>query len=210
MFDLIAFDIDGTLVDSAEEIAATVNDVLQFQGLPGLPTATIRNWIGLGAQAALTEAFTRCASLTESAVHREHAADPRFLDSMMVLFEKFHGERCGTHSRLFPQVNVTLARLRTAGVKLAVVTNKEERLARQVLDAHDLANFFDPIVGGDTLPTRKPDPGPMLHCLEFHGVAAARALMVGDSEFDVRMARAAGVKCWVVPYGAVRPARNKT
>ena len=201
MIDLVAFDLDGTLVDSAGEISATVNDVLQFYGLPGLPEATIRNWIGLGARDAMARAFAHCVAMTESAVHRAQPLDATRLDPIMARFARYQAARCGTQSRLFPKVKASLVRLRAECVNLAVVTNKEECFARQLLDVHGLSEFFDPIVGGDTLPTRKPDPAPLRHCLEFHGISAARALMVGDSNVDVRTARAAGVTCCVVPYG---------
>jgi phosphoglycolate phosphatase len=188
MIGLIAFDIDGTLVDTAAEIADTVNDVLQAEGLASLPAATIRDWIGRGAREVVARAYGQ-------------QCDADNLDAMMVAYARFHAVRCGTRSRLFPDVESTLAALRALSIKLAVVTNKEEGFARQLLEAHGLSDFFDPIVGGDTLPTRKPDPAPLRHCLEVHGIPPERALLVGDSELDVRTARAAGVKSVVVPYG---------
>jgi phosphoglycolate phosphatase len=86
-------------------------------------------------------------------------------------------------------------------VKLAVVSNKEERYAREVLAAHDLLDLFDLLVSGDSLPVKKPDPLPIQHCMERLGVTPAHALMIGDSEIDVAAARNAGVTAWAVSYG---------
>jgi phosphoglycolate phosphatase len=205
MIELVAFDLDGTLVESAAEISATVGDVLQFYGLPGPPEATIRNWIGLGARETMARAYAHCAA-AEAPTTETQPLDANYLDSIMVKYARFHTARCGTQSHLFPKVRESLVRLRAECVNLAVVTNKEERFARQLLGAHGLSEFFDPIVGGDTLLSRKPDPTPLRYCLEFHGVPPARALMVGDSDIDVRTARAAGVPCWVLPYGYNRGA----
>jgi phosphoglycolate phosphatase len=197
MIGLIAFDLDGTLVDTAAEIADTVNDVLQTEGLASLPEATIRDWIGRGAREVVARAYAVRAGIAQG----KQRGDAGHLDTMMVAYARFHAARCGTRSRLFPDVESTLIALRALSIKLAVVTNKEESFARQLLEAHGILDFFDPIVGGDTLPTRKPDPAPLRHCLEVHGIPPGRALLVGDSELDVRTARAAGVRSVVVPYG---------
>src|SRR5829696_1564911 len=178
MIGLIAFDLDGTLVDTAAEIADTVNDVLQTEGLAGLPATTIRDWIGRGAREVVERAYVRRAGIAQG----QQRCEAGHLDTMMVAYARFHAARCGTSSRLFPDVESTLIALRALSIKLAVVTNKEERFARQLLEAHGLSDFFDPIVGGDTLPTRKPDAAPLRHCLEVHGIPPERALLVGDSE----------------------------
>jgi phosphoglycolate phosphatase len=95
----------------------------------------------------------------------------------------------------------TLARLRQRGAHLAVVTNKESAYTQTVLDAHGLTAYFDAIVCGDTLPTKKPAPDGVLSCLAQFAVASSDALFVGDSSIDVATARNAGVPVWVVPYG---------
>jgi phosphoglycolate phosphatase len=123
------------------------------------------------------------------------------LPAIAAEFDIHYQNRCGTRSHLYPQVRETLARLRALGVKLAVVTNKESRYTRTVLDAHHLTPLLDHVVSGDTLPTKKPDPAGIRWCLEHFGVAANRALFVGDSSIDVATARNAGVAVWALPYG---------
>ena len=102
---------------------------------------------------------------------------------------------------LYPQVRETLVALRSRGVKLAVVTNKEGRYTATVLNAHQLMPLLDRVVSGDTLPTKKPDPAGIASCLAAFGVTPARALFVGDSSIDVATARNAGVPVWALPYG---------
>ena len=103
MIGLIAFDIDGTLVDSAAEIADTVNDVLSSQGLGGLPTAIIRDWIGLGAREVVRRAYARQTGLDGMAAQGTQLLENRLLDTLMDAFAQFHAERCGTRSRCFPR-----------------------------------------------------------------------------------------------------------
>ena len=101
----------------------------------------------------------------------------------------------------FGTVQRALEDLRAAGVKLAVVTNKESRYSATVLDAHRLAPLFDRVISGDSLPTKKPDPAGIHSCLTQFGAVAERALFVGDSSIDVATARNAGVAVWALPYG---------
>jgi len=98
-------------------------------------------------------------------------------------------------------VRETLQVLRDAGVKLAVVTNKEGRYTQTVLDAHQLAPMFDRVISGDTLLVKKPNPAAVHDCLKRFNVKAERALFVGDSSIDVATARNAGVAVWALPYG---------
>ncbi len=116
-------------------------------------------------------------------------------------FARHYAQRCGRRGRVCPGAAVTLSTLRHAGVKLALLTNKERRFARQVLEMHGLDGEFDLEICGDSLPARKPDPLPVLHCLRALAVPAAHALLVGDSPIDIRTARAAGITVWAVSYG---------
>jgi phosphoglycolate phosphatase len=116
-------------------------------------------------------------------------------------FGVHYEQRCGTRSHLYPSVRETLQALRAQGVKLVVMTNKEGRYTRVVLDAHQLAPLFDSVISGDSLPVKKPNPAGIVECLQQFGVSSDRALFVGDSSIDVATARNAGITVWALPYG---------
>jgi phosphoglycolate phosphatase len=196
MFDLLMFDLDGTLVDTAGEIADTVNDVLRELRLPAVSDAQVRGWIGQGSRELLVRACAHAGGRAEAELR-----DSARLEPLLELYTRFHQQRCGTRSQVYPQVEATLSALRRRDMALAIVSNREQRFAEAVLRSHGLARYFDPVVAGDTLPVRKPDPRVVEYCLRRHGVPPQRALMVGDSAVDVAVARNAGVCCWMVPYG---------
>jgi phosphoglycolate phosphatase len=123
------------------------------------------------------------------------------LAEIAAVFKTHYRARCGTRSHCYPHVVETLHRLKSQGVRLGVVTNKEGAYTQTVLDAHALTPLFDCVISGDTLPTKKPRPDGVLSCLERFQVPADRTLFVGDSSIDVATARNAGVAVWVVPYG---------
>lgn len=196
MFDLVMFDLDGTLVDTAGEISDSVNDMLAAVHLPPVTEAQVRGWIGQGTRELLVRAAAHAARLAEAEVR-----DSPTLESMLEMYGHFHQRRCGSRSRLYPQVEATLSALRRRDVALALVSNRERRFADAVLRAHGLGHYFDPVVAGDTLPVRKPDARVVEQCLRLRQVPARRALLIGDSAVDVATARNAGVTCWAVPYG---------
>jgi phosphoglycolate phosphatase len=196
MFDLVMFDLDGTLVDTAGEISDSVNDVLAALRLPAVTEAQVRGWIGQGTRELLVRAGAHAAGMEESEVR-----DDPTVDSMLDLYGRFHPRRCGTRSAVYPLVQETLSALKRRDFALALVSNRERRFAEAVLRAHGLLHYFDPIVAGDTLPVSKPDPLVITHCLRLHRVPPQRALMIGDSATDVAAARNAGVRCWAVSYG---------
>ncbi len=196
MIRLLMFDLDGTLVDTAAEIADAVNDALTHTGWDPLPADLIRNWIGQGARATVRRALQERTGLSGA-----DAALEVLLDATMQAYPSAHRRRCGTRSGVYPQVRSTLETLQRRGVLMAVLTNKEAALTAQVLSHHGLAAYFDPIVAGDTLAACKPSPLPVQHCLRHHGVAADEAVLVGDSAVDAATARNAGVRFWAVPYG---------
>jgi phosphoglycolate phosphatase len=196
MFDLVMFDLDGTLVQTAPEIADAVNDLLRAHSLPEVAEDLIATWIGHGTRELMTQAYAHAAQISVDTVRRTGT-----MDRLMPRFTEFYEQRCGTRSRLYPQVLDTLRALRQAEVRMAVVTNKEQRFTSTVLMAHQIRPFFDMVIAGDTLASKKPDPLPVRYCLDALKVPAARALFVGDSQIDVDTARAAGVQVWAVPYG---------
>ena len=195
-FDLIVFDLDGTLIETAPEIADAVNDTLRRFNLPEVTQQQVNDWIGHGTRELLIQALAHSGQLDAAAVRASER-----LALIAADFDKRYQARCGTRSQLYPQVRETLLALRERGIKLAVVTNKESRYTRTVLDAHQLAPLFDRVVSGDTLSSKKPDPAGITSCLTQFGVPRQRALFVGDSSIDVSTARNAGVTVWALPYG---------
>jgi phosphoglycolate phosphatase len=195
-YDLVMFDLDGTLVETAPEISDAVNDTLRDLGLPAADEAQVERWIGHGTRELLIAAL---ASATATDVQAVRASDS--LPSTAAVFDKHYQRRCGTRSRLYPGVREALARLRASGVKLAVITNKEARYTETVLAVHRLQDSFDRVISGDSLPTKKPDPACVQACLQAFDVPRTRALFVGDSSIDAATARNAGVAVWLLPHG---------
>jgi len=195
-FDLVMFDLDGTLIETAPEIMDAVNDTLRHFDLPEVTQQQVNDWIGHGTRELLIQALAFTGRTDVAAVRASES-----LAAIAAEFDKNYQSRCGTRSHLYPQVRETLVALRERGIKLAVVTNKEGRYTATVLDAHQLTPLLDRVVSGDTMPAKKPDPAGIHSCLAQFGVAASRALFVGDSSIDVATARNAGVAVWALPYG---------
>lgn len=186
----VMFDLDGTLIDTAPEIAFAVNSMLADMGKSTLSADQIRTYIGEGAQMLIRRAIS--------------GGEPQFDDALFeraqALFFKHYADNVA-NSRVFPGVVDGLQMLKDKGLRLACVTNKPERFTRPVLKANGLDQFFELVVSGDTLSGKKPDPIQLLHiCAEFK-VLEAQAMLVGDSMIDIRAAHAAGCYIVTVPYG---------
>jgi len=195
-FDLVMFDLDGTLIETAPEIMDAVNDTLRHFDLPEVTQQQVNDWIGHGTRELLIQALAFTGKTDVAAVRVSDSLGPIAQE-----FDKHYQRRCGTRSHLYPQVRETLVALREQGVKTAVVTNKEGRYTATVLEAHQLMPMLDCVVSGDTLSTKKPNPAGIEHCLARFGVPKHRALFVGDSSIDVATARNGGVAVWALPYG---------
>lgn len=195
-YDLVLFDLDGTLIETAPEIADAVNDTLRQFDQPAVSQQQVNDWIGQGTRELLIQALAWTGNTTADTV--------RHSDSFKLIeheFGKHYLKRCGTRSHLYLHVRETLHALRAAGVRLAVVTNKEARYTETVLKAHDLLPLFDRVISGDSLPVKKPDPAGVNDCIQRFGVERERTLFVGDSSIDAATARNAGVNVWLLPYG---------
>ncbi|MBY8827734.1 HAD-IA family hydrolase [Hephaestia mangrovi] len=187
-FDLVGFDLDGTLADSSADLAAAVNHVLASLGAPPLAVAQVRRNIGGGGRRMLAR------SLADSGM-----TAPNPLDSLYDRMIDYYTVHIADETRPYPGVTDTLAMLSEAGVELAVVTNKSEQLAARLLDALGLADRFATVIGGDSVAKGKPAPDPLIEMLRR--CAAGRAAFVGDSEFDIAAAKAASLPCVAVSYG---------
>jgi phosphoglycolate phosphatase len=192
----IFFDLDGTLVESAPEIADAVNDTLRYFDWPVVYQSDVDRWIGHGTRELLIQALAKVNSQSETQVRQGE-----LLREALPIFNRYYQQRCGTRSKLYPHVRDTLKRLRESGCRLAVVTNKEGRYTDSLLRAHQLTGAFDLVVSGDTFSSKKPDPVGVLHGLDLWQVAKRDALFVGDSSIDAATARQAGIAVWLLPYG---------
>ncbi len=187
-FRLLSFDLDGTLVDTAGEIAEAANRALEDHGLPRQPVAELTLLIGHGAHALMRQLLARLGATVDAS-------------TVIVDFERHYIDTTGTLGLPYPGCAGMLQRLRAAGVRLACVTNKEARLARALLQHHGLSDAFDIVIGGDSLPQKKPHASVLQYVAQACGVPLAAVAHVGDSATDVQAARNAGVAAWAVPWG---------
>ncbi|MEI6412649.1 MAG: phosphoglycolate phosphatase [Pseudomonadota bacterium] len=189
---LILIDLDGTLVDSAPDLAFCVDAMLERLGRPPEGEARVRHWVGNGVERLVRRALT--GQLDGEPSETE-------FQSALPLFEAFYAARPCQDSRLYPGVRSGLEALARMGYRLGCVTSKAARYALPLLEALGIAGFFELIVAGDSLPRQKPDPLPLLHAARHFGVEPPEALMVGDSISDVQAARAAGFTIVCMSYG---------
>jgi phosphoglycolate phosphatase len=189
---LVLFDLDGTLVDTAPDIAHAVNLMLVDLARPAQPVDKVVGWIGNGMLRLVKRGLTG---------ERDGEPDPLLFERGLASFKMHYAANLAARSRPFPGVVAALDVLRERGFALGCVTNKIEMFTRPLLDQLGLSGYFGAVVAGDTLAVRKPDPRPLLHACAQCGVAPERAVMVGDSATDINAARAAGTPVIAVTYG---------
>jgi phosphoglycolate phosphatase len=189
--DLVVFDLDGTLIDTAPDLARIMNAILTREGLAALDPDSVRQMVGSGAR-ALMERGLAAAGI---------APDDSLLDRLVYEFIEIYQGDIAIDSRPYPGMVDALDRLRARGARLAVCTNKPERLSRLLLAHFDLDDRFAAVVGGDTLARRKPDPDPLIEVIARARGAPGRTVLVGDSITDIKTARAAGVPVIGVSFG---------
>ncbi len=187
----LLLDLDGTLIDSAPDLAAALNRLMAAHGLSLFTSAETASMVGDGVQRLVERAF--------AARGRVPGQDD------VASFMSDYARHCAVASRPFPEVARTLGRLRQTGWRLAVCTNKMESVARNLLAAFDLAGLFDAVGGGDSFPVRKPDPAHVLATLSASRGAPERAVMAGDNRNDVLAAHGAGLPCVFAGWGYGMP-----
>lgn len=184
---LALFDLDGTLLDSAPDMLATVDAMRARRGVGPMDMDTLRPQVSRGARTMISAAFPGWdAAMREAAV-------PEFLED--------YGRVLGRHGGAFEGVEAMLSALEAAGTRWGIVTNKPEGLAARLMPLLGWQDRCAVLVGGDTLPTRKPDPAPLLHAAAALGVAPDGCVYVGDDERDIEAARAAGMPSIVALWG---------
>jgi phosphoglycolate phosphatase len=200
VYEHIAFDLDGTLVDSRADLAAAVNHMLGSLGFPLLELRTLQRYVGEGARV-----------LVEKALGPAHQD---VVDRGLKIFLDYYGAHLVDSTRAYTGIPEGLRALVERGVALSVLTNKPAAMSHAILEGLGLAGSFVGLVGGDSLPVRKPDPAGLEHLRALTGTPRERMLLVGDSGIDVRTARAGKVAFCGVMWGlapetlvAARPAR---
>jgi phosphoglycolate phosphatase len=181
------FDLDGTLVDSLPDIAASANFVRRQYNLPEVPLESVMGMVGDGLVTLLKRAL-------------EHRAEEVFDEAIKLYRTHYHGQ-CVRMTTVYPGVRECLAAWSDAGHPLAVVTNKPSLFANKILEHLELSRWLPVVIGGDTLSVRKPDPSPVWTALDQLGVGRERGLMVGDSVGDIQAGRAAGIRTAAALFG---------
>ena len=192
MCKAVLFDLDGTLVDSAPDLAASVAHALTAIGKPAPGLDEVRAYIGAGAQRLIHRSLTRDADGV--------ADDTLFREASRLFFEHYAANLC-VLSHLYPGVVDTLNRLQRRGCRFACVTNKPARFTAPLLEAVGLSGYFAVCVSGDSLPRKKPDPAPLQFAATALGTAVEDCTMVGDTVTDIEAARNAGMTVIAVDYG---------
>lgn len=201
-YTLLSFDLDGTLVDTAGEIAYAANQTLADAGLPAYSLEQITRRIGGGALVLMRGLLADAAQAGSSALTSDDAGgSDSDTTHFLQRFEHHYAQVAGTLAQPYPGCARTLEQLRRDGVRLACVTNKEQGFAAQVLRATGLHGHFELLIGGDTLAQKKPHPDVIGHVRQVFDCPADRMAHVGDSRIDVQAARNAGVAAWAVSYG---------
>lgn len=190
--ELVLFDLDGTLADTAADLARSVDLMCAELGIPPRGEQKVRGWVGNGMETLVRRALTDDYDAAADAVLHRQA---------MALFNEIYMANACKLSRCYPGVEATLGQLQQQGYQLACVTNKKTRFTTIVLESLGLMHYFGVVVSGDTVGTRKPDPAPLLYAASHFDIAPEYCLMVGDSDNDVRAARAAGFQILCVSYG---------
>ncbi len=188
----IAFDLDGTLIDSAPGLASGIDLMLADLKLPAAGLENVIRWIGNGADIMVTRALTWALG---------HAPDESQIAQARNYFDHHYLHTAETGSQLFPDVKEVLTKLHELKIPLAIVTNKPTPFVRPLLESFGIEQYFDLVIGGDDVPVKKPHPAAIFLVLGQFGLLREELLFVGDSRNDIQAAQAAGVKSVGLTYG---------
>ncbi len=191
---LIAFDLDGTLIDSVPDLAMAADQTVQALGYPAVSEDEVRTYVGNGADLLIARALSRSFDVDPN-------LDPELLKRARVMFDDFYERSGHKHSNLYPNVRETLQQLKESGCILAIVTNKPAKFVPEIMAKQQLSEYFSDMIGGETFPQRKPNPVALNWLLDKYQLTAADMLMVGDSKNDILAAKNAGCASFALTYG---------
>lgn len=192
--NVLFFDLDGTLVDSAPDLAHSVNQTLITLGVTPFSESIIRNWVGNGAKTLIQRALSGNNNISVD-------LDDKLTERALSIFFKVYESHLCIKSQLYNGVFQTLTELKLRGYELVIITNKPEQFIQPILDGLSLNNLFKLVIGGDTLIKRKPDPLPLNFACQQCAVNTTQCLMIGDSKNDILAAKAAKIESIAVTYG---------
>ncbi|MDN3441936.1 phosphoglycolate phosphatase [Psychrobacter sp. APC 3279] len=192
---LLIFDFDGTLIDSVPDLADATNAMLTTLGKDTYPIETIRNWIGNGSRLLVERALVGKVEVADGELTVEEA------DHAEQIFFEAYKNLSGSKTVAYPGVDDGLKRLHAAGYTLALVTNKPIRFVPKILQSFGWQDLFSEVMGGDSLPVKKPDPAPLLHVCETLNVSVEQAVMIGDSRNDMLAGQNANMDTLGLSYG---------
>ncbi|ELY5145753.1 phosphoglycolate phosphatase [Vibrio vulnificus] len=191
---LIAFDLDGTLLDSVPDLAVAADQATRAVGFPGVTELQVRDYVGNGADILIGRALSQSLTI-----------NPELSDELRAqareLFDDFYQQTGHKLSHLYPTVKETLKELHQAGFTLALVTNKPSKFVPDVLQQHGIADYFVDVLGGDSFPEKKPNPIALNWLMKKHQIQPTEMLMVGDSKNDILVAKNAGCASFGLTYG---------
>ena len=188
----VAIDLDGTMLDTIEDLSLAVNHTLTELHLPALELELIRTFVGKGLANLVQRSL-------KASLGRE--PDPVYFSRALSLYEANYDRVNGETTTIYPGVREGLEALAQAGYPLACITNKSSRFTGPLLERIGFARYFALVLSGDSLPKKKPDPLPLTHTAETFGIEPGEMLMIGDSINDAQAARAAGCRIFCVTYG---------
>ena len=188
----VIYDLDGTLIDSAADIAQAVNGALCLRDLPQLSAETVARLIGTGARGVCKQSLQELG----------YPASASYLDKMVEDFLRIYKEAPVIHTKPYPNVVAGLVQHAANGIKQGVCTNKSGAIARQVIAQLGMAKYFDAVLAADEVPACKPDPGHLLAVVDQLGCEKAATVYVGDTVVDMECARAAGMPFALVAWGS--------
>jgi phosphoglycolate phosphatase len=191
---VIIFDLDGTLIDSAPDLALAVNHMLTTVNHKPFDETTIDGWVGNGASILVRRALSGSRNIDER-------IECEFVEKALDVFLKFYAQNLCVKTVAYPNVPQTLQVLKDKGYRLAIVTNKPFDLVEPILKGLRLIEFFEYFIGGDSLSEKKPNPLPLLHVCETLNVSVEECMMVGDSRNDILASHACNMQSIGVTYG---------